>query len=219
VRFAGAVIFALAVATTGGPVLAAPPAGELLDRSQDRILERADIIARGRKHGEVRLIERGSVRVVQTLLYSKVLRRVLSRIRERERVNWPADREGHEASARYVAALERAERSVPAAPGGHPGAADERRRPLLIEFAVSNSGEGVALLEPELKEVDGRLVVEGARLIEALELPRDFVEQNMRLIAEENLSVKPDELLRMLAPPGAAGDEGARTEGAGGVTP
>ena len=218
-KFARASILGLAIATTGGAALAAPPAGELLDRSQDRILERADVTARGRKHGEVRLIQRGSVRVVQTLLYSKVLRRVLARIREREHENWPADREGHEASARYVAALERAEMSVPAGRTGHPGAAAERRQPLLIEFAVSSSREGVALLEPELKEVDGALVIESVRLIEALELPRDFVQQNMRLIAEENLSAQPGDLARMLAPPGAAAGKGAGTEGIGGVEP
>jgi len=202
---------ALALAIAGGAALGLPPASELLDRSHDRILQRAPITSRGRTHGEVRLIERGSVRVVQTLLSSKLLRRVLAEIRERERENWPAQREGHEASARYLAALDRAERAIPPAPDRDRGAAGERRRSLLIEFALSNSGEGVALLDPELKQIDGALAIEGARLIEALELPRDFIERNMRLIAEEHFAIQPDELTRMLAPPAAA-SEGVRTE-------
>jgi len=221
VRVARAAIVALIVAIASSAAWAAPPAAELLDRSKDQIRERAPITSRGRTHGEVRLIERGSVRVVQTLLYSQVLGRVLGKIRERERENWPADREGHEASSRYVAALDRAERAIPPAqdPDRNRGATGERRRSLLIEFAVSNSREGVALLEPELKEFEGALTIEGARLIEALELPHDFIQRNMRLIAEEHFAIPRDELARMLAPPIATQGAEARPEGASGGKP
>jgi len=216
-RCGRAVILALGFAIASNAAPAAPPAGELLDRSQDRILQRAPITSRGRTHGEVRLVERGSVRVVQTVLYSKLLRRVLAEIGERERENWPADREGHEASARYLAALERAERAIP--PASDRGADAERRRSLLIEFAVSNSGEGVALLAPQLKELDGALVIEGTRLIEVLELPREFIQRNIWLIAEEHFAIQPDELARLLAPPGAAQTENAQAEETGGSRP
>jgi hypothetical protein len=214
VKRAHAAILALAAAIAAPAALAATPAGELFDRSQDRILQRAAITSRGRTHGEVRLVERGSVRVVQTLLYSKLLRRVLSEIGERERENWPADREGHEASARYLAALERAEREIPPAADRGPDA--ERRRSLLIEFAVSKTGDGVALLAPQLKELDGALVIESTRLIEVLELPREFIQRNMGLIAEEHFALQPDELARLLAPPGPAEGENAQAEEADG---
>jgi len=197
----------------------AADANELLDRSRDRILLRAPITSRGRTHGEVRLIERGAARVVQTLLYSKVLRRVLAAIRERERANWSTEREGHEASARYLAALERAEQSTRPAPDAQRSATADRRRALLIEFAVSDTREGVALLEPELGEADGALSIQRARLIEALELPRQFIRENMRLIAEEHLATQPDVLARMLAPPGSTAGERANEGGTGDITP
>lgn len=202
----------LALATAGNAAYAAPPLG-LLDRSRDHILRRADITSRGGKHGEVRLVERGPARVVQSLLYTKLLRRVLARIREREGANWPAGREGHEASARYLAALEEAERSIPRPVAGGQGWAAERRRPLLIEFAVSSSAQTVALLEPRVEETDGVLSITGARLIEALELPRNFVQRDMRLIAEEHFALAPDELARLLAPPGPTAGEGQHPEG------
>jgi len=218
VKVACAAILALAVAIATRAAPAAAPAGELLDRSQDRILQRASITSRGRTHGEVRLIERGSARVVQTLLYSKVLDRVVAEIRDRERENWPADREGHDASARYVAALERAERAIPRAPGDARRATD-RRRSLLIEFAVSNSAETVALLEPELVESAGALTIEGARLVEALALPRDYVQRNMRLIAEAHFAIPRDEIARLLTPPAAAQGGSAQPEETRGSKP
>lgn len=203
-RRAAAAILALALASAGSAASAASPAAgvaELLDRSQDRILQRADITARGRKHGEVRLIARGSAQVVQTLLYSRVLNRVVAEIRARERANWPVGRAGHEASERYLAALERAERAIPRSSDAGPGAKRERSRPLLIEFAVSNSHAIVALLEPEVERVEGALKIEGARLIEVLELPRDFVQQDMELIAEEHLGKGREGLESAPAPP------------------
>jgi hypothetical protein len=202
----------LAIAVAGGAASAASPAGPLLDHSRDRILRRADIISRGGKHGEVRLVERSSLRVVQTLLYSKLLHRVVAEIRDRESGNWPAERPGHDASARYVAELERAEQSIARPGSGERGPGAERRRPLLIEFVLSSSGEAVLLLEPRVEDAGGELVIVDARLIVLLELPRDFVEREMRLIAEEHFSSARDELAQLLAPPGPAEADGPRPE-------
>jgi len=196
------VIFALAISIAGSALPTPTAPGELFDRSHDRILERVAITSRGRTHGEVRLVERGPVRVVQTLLYSRLLHRVVAEIGVRERANWPADRDGHEASERYLAALERAERAIP--PAAERGTDAQRRRSLLIEFAVSKSAQGVGLFAPELENRDGTLVIEAARQIETIELPREFVQRDMRLIAEEHFAIQPDELARLLTPPGAA---------------
>lgn len=216
-RFAGAAILALAISIAARAAPTPAPPGELFDRSHDRILKRATLTSRGRTHGEVRLIERGSVRVVQTLLYSQLLRRVVSEIGVREHANWPADREGHEASERYLAALDRAERAIP--PASDRGADAQRRRALLIEFAVSKSAQGVGLLAPEVEKREGDLVIEAARLIEAIELPREFVQRDMRLIAEEHFAIEPAELARLLAPPGAADEGRANAEDTVGVEP
>lgn len=202
-------ILTLLLGICGRATLAAPPAPELLDRSHDRIVLRADITSRGGTHGEVRLVERGPARVVQTLLYSKLLRRVVGAIRERERESWPAGIEGHEASTRYVDALERAERAIPRASADSRGPAAQRQRALLIEFAVSRSAETVVLLAPRVEESGGALSIVGARLIEALDLPRDFVQRDMRLIADEHFPSARDELAKLLAPTGSAAGEGA----------
>lgn len=195
-RFGTAAVPALMLALAASAATPAP----LLDRSGDRIVERADITSRGGEHGEVRLVDRGSARVVQTLLYTKLLRRVVGEIRNRESANWPADRDGHDASVLYLEALERAERSVPRPPTGHRGAAAERRRPLLIEFAASRSDQAVLLLGPRLEESDGKLTVVDASLIESLDLPRDFVLRDMRLIAEEHFGESGEALAWLLAP-------------------
>jgi len=217
VRFAGAAIVALAVSIAAHAAPPPAPPAELFDRSHDRILQRTAITSRGRTHGEVRLVERGPVRVVQTLLYSRLLRRVVSEIGVREHANWPADRAGHEASERYLAALERAERAIP--PASESGTDAQRRRSLLIEFAVSKSAQGVGLLAPQIEKREGELVIEAARLIEAIELPREFVQRDMRLIAEEHFAIEPVELARLLTPPGAAEDPRANAEDGIGVGP
>lgn len=212
-RCARAALLALALAVGSRAALAETAAAELLDRSHDRIVLRADITSRGGRHGEVRLVERGSARVVQTLLFSKLLRRVVGGIRERERENWPPEAEGYQASARYVQALERAEQSIPRPSAGDRGPTAERRRPLLIEFAASGSAATVALLEPRVAEVDGSLVIAGARLVERLALPRAFIERDMRLIAEEHFPAARDEIARLLSRPGPGEAAGSQPDG------
>lgn len=190
---------ATAAAEPSDPIAPDP----LLERSVDRLQRRADIRSRGGKHGEVRIVSRGGTRVVQTLLYTKLLRRVLAEIRSREHANWPATGRDSEASVRYLAALDRAERSIPRPRIGDRSAAEERRRPLLIEFVLSNSEAAVMLLEPRVRGGDDGLVIVDARLIERLDLPRDFVERDMRLITEEHFPSKPGDPAPLLAPPGS----------------
>lgn len=99
-------------ARRGRAALAAPAEVGLLDRSHDRIVLRADITSRGGRHGEVRVVERRPVRVAQTLLYGKLLRRVGGGIRDRERASWPPDVEGPFPSARDEFARARAARTA-----------------------------------------------------------------------------------------------------------
>lgn len=173
---------ALALATAAA---AADPAADvdLPDRSRDRICRRAGIATQFGRHGEVRLVQRGRSHVVQTLLHTKLLRRALGEIREREQEGWPEGAADREASHRYLEALERAERSLP-----RPGSADaggDRRRALLIEFALSPDGQTVALLAPRVARSDAALTIEEARGIESLALPRSFVRGDMlRIVAE-----------------------------------
>jgi hypothetical protein len=165
------------------------------ERTRDAILRRAEIRSRGRFHGELRLIARGEARVVQTLLYSKVLRRVIARIREKEAENWPASKAGHEDSLAYVAALERAEREARQPVSAKKG---DRHRSLLIEFWATESSSAVAFLEPQVEKIDGELFIAGARPLEELQLSRGYITRNMLLIAREHLSLQEDPLRALL---------------------
>ena len=73
----------------------------------DEIIERASIRARGRSHGEVRLVRRGPALVLQTLLVTRNLARVATQIRDNEAANWPEGSWGHAESRRYRDALDR----------------------------------------------------------------------------------------------------------------
>jgi hypothetical protein len=167
------------------------------ESSRDQILERADIRSRGRFHGEVRLVARGEARVVQTLLYSKILRKVIARIREKESESWPVTRAGHEDSRTYVAALESAAQEVGQAGSAKGG---DRRRKLLIEFWASRSEAGVAFREPRVEKVDDELTITDTREMNALPLSREYVTRSMLLIASEHFPMAEAELGALLLP-------------------
>jgi hypothetical protein len=165
----------------------------LLDRSNDQILERRPITSRGRRHGEVRVIGRGDAVVIQTLLSSKVLKRVVAGIRDRELESWPPEQEGHAAALSYLAALDAATKAAQArSPKPHEKASTgttntrDRRRSLLIEFILSKTRHGVVIAHPELlDEPSGELTLTGVRDERALDVPRPFVERDMKLIAKD----------------------------------
>ena len=84
----------------------------LLDATNDRVLERAYVPSASDKVGEVRLIRRGGADVVQTLLYSKILSRVVAEIRKKELANWPQGAPFHDDALRYVAILDRVQKEI-----------------------------------------------------------------------------------------------------------
>ena len=82
----GALVFVVLVALGGecrgggAPALPAP----LLDAAADRVVARTVVPDATRKVGEVRLVQRGDAVVVQTLLATTVLPRVVAEIRKKE---------------------------------------------------------------------------------------------------------------------------------------
>lgn len=185
-------VLLLAASFLAGPVHATDAT---TDRSQDRLLRRTTIESRGGRHGEVRILARGPARVVQTVLYSKLLRRVVAEVRDRERAGWPMEGPGREASERYVSALERAESSIPRPRAGE---GTDRRRALLIEFVLDPSTEAVLLSEPRLEDSPDGLAILDARPIERLDLPREFVAQDMRLIVEAHFPSEAERVEQLL---------------------
>jgi hypothetical protein len=99
----------------------------------------------------VRLVRRGDYDVVQTLLYTKVLSRVVAEIRKKELAGWP-DGPGHAESLRYVEALESVRRTIWNRMPRDSKTAD-RRQKLWIEFVLA---ERAAPCDPAPSRDGGR---------------------------------------------------------------
>ena len=198
----GAVLACAALVASAVAVAAATShaadAAEPIDRARDRVRARAEIATPAGPHGEVRVLRRGRSAVVQTLLHTKLLRRAIGEIRKRELAGWPEGSPERAASLRYLAALARAESQLPR-PGT--GAGTDRRRALLIEFALWPAGESVTLFAPRVAESGEGLAIEDARAIDVLELPRSFVRGDMlRIVGEHFPELDAEALLELDAP-------------------
>jgi hypothetical protein len=169
----------LVVLAASSAMAGALPA-ELVSADGDRVLAATVVPDAVRKVGEVRLVARGEATVVQTLLATKALSRVVSEIRKKEEGNWPAGRPGREDMERYLAALFRVADGLAAR---RDGAGDgDRRIRLAIEFVATRDVTGLSLAEFDAVEDDGRIRSVTLRPVETFPLPRAYVLRNMRLI-------------------------------------
>lgn len=187
-------VAALLLATAVRAVAATPelPAW-LLDPAADKVEARTVVPDAMRKVGEVRLIARGGGTVVQTLLLTRVLGRVVAEIRKKEERNWPQDAEGYADMRRYVDAVAAAADALRA---GRPESSDRRAR-LLIEFLASEGASGVLLAEFEGDEVDGAIQPRSRRPLATLPLRRAYVFPNMRFILADSFHVPEPEVGRL----------------------
>jgi hypothetical protein len=163
-----------------------------LDGSGDVVLSRAFVPSAEKRHGEVRLVRRDRGLVVQTLLYSKLLKRVVARIEEKERRSWPPERQGHRDALGYIEALESAQREIAA--GSPDGTGDrDRRQKMLIEFIREPAAAVVAVYELRMTEAGDQVRITGKRPLAIIEPSRHYVEENMKLIAADSLKLTDDE--------------------------
>lgn len=137
--------------------------------------------------GEVRVVRRGSAQVVQTLLYSKVMIRVIGAIQRKESKAWPKEREGAEDSRRYAEELMQAyllvkERAKERQKTGE----RERYLQLMIEFVHDGDKSYVALYAPSLTQDEERLVLNKKELLKKLPLSPGYVRKNMQLIVQDS---------------------------------
>jgi hypothetical protein len=135
-------------------------------------------------------VRRGPRVVVQTLLYSKVIKRVLGAIADKEHANWPERAQGHADSERYLAALQAAQRQLPQ-PAAASGAEADRRAKLLIEFIDDPVRPVVAIGGMEIEETDGEVVLAQRRPPEVLALSPAYVRRDMRLIVADSFHLSP----------------------------
>jgi hypothetical protein len=175
----------------------------MLDAGADAVAGRVVVPGEGRKVGEVRLVTRGPATVVQTLLATKVLRRVVDEIRKKEEANWPRGTPGREDMERYLAALDRIVYALfqrrDAAEDG------DRRLRLLIEFIATSDASALVVGEFTGDEVDGRLTPTERRVTETLTLGRAYALRNMRLILADAFHV-PERDVERLGPLGPIAD-------------
>jgi len=179
-----------------------------LDGAADEVVARSSVPSPEQRVGEVRLIRRGDANVVQTLLVTKLLSRVVAEIRRKELRNWP-EGPGHEDALRYVDALAAVQQQL----WGRLRAAEpvrDRRQKLWIEFVLAPRASLVAIGAFEMEEPGGELRVLRREPLVVLEPSRDYVLRNMRLIAADSFHVEGDALGSLLEPlellhgPGAA---------------
>lgn len=160
-------------------------------------LARAFVPSPERKVGEIRLLHVGDADVVQTVLYTTILRRVVGEIRKKEMSNWPEGDSAHVEAERYVEALSQAQQDIwRRLPKGTRGTKSIQK--LLIEFAVSPEVGAVLLSEYSSQTVGGEVEVNSRRPLAILELDRSYVIRNMRLIVADAFKVDGAALEQML---------------------
>lgn len=180
-----------------------------LAAASEEVLARTPVPNAESPVGEVRLVRRGDTTVVQTLLVTRVLPRVIAEIRLKEERYWPSDDAGHDDMLAYVAALtgaqERLRATLPAADARNLADADRRLR-LLIEFAASPTSVGVQLAEFSSLAEDRPYDIGSRRTLATPAVGRSYVLRNMRLILADSFHIAEPDVDR-LGPlgPAAAG--------------
>ncbi len=171
----------------------------LLDGSRDEIVRSEFVPSEEQPVGEVRLVRRGPAVVMQTVLYTKFLKRVVAEIRKKDAGDWPASRRGHDDAMKYVAAIRSAQAGIQERFRRRERRNDRRQR-MLIEFILSRSASIVAIAEPSLAEAGGHARVVSRREIAMLPLSRVYVRGNIYEIAWDALKLGRKESRDLLEP-------------------
>ncbi len=171
----------------------------LLDGSQDEIVRSEFVPSEEQPVGEVRLVRRGPAVVMQTVLYTRLLKRVVAEIRKKDLADWPMSRHGHDDAMKYIEAIQSAQGAIQERfrRREHRG---DRRQTMLIEFILSRNASFVAIAEPSLAEAGGHMRVVSTRQIAILPLSRVYVRGNFYEIAWDALKLDRKESRAILEP-------------------
>lgn len=174
------------------PAQGDPPPGE-------GIVRRGPVRGGGNTLGEVRLVRRGNARVVETVLRTALLRRVVGEIRDKELANWPPGRLGSDDALAYIKALEEVANELV-----RQARRSQSRDPtlkLLIEFSSSPSDVSVKLWDIDVEKHGDTFRVTSQRKLRDTPVTRTYVDRNMRLIVADSFGISETEAAALLAPP------------------
>lgn len=171
----------------------------LLDDKRDEIVRSEFVPTEEQPVGEVRLIRRGQAVVMQTVLHTALLKRVVAEIRKKELASWPPERKGRGDSQEYIDAITTAQQRIQERYRQREDRGD-RRQKMLIEFILSGRASIVAISEPELEEKSGHMRVISRRSIAILELSRTYVRGGIYEIAWDALRLDRKESRKLLEP-------------------
>jgi len=173
-----------------------------LEWSEDLILQRVIVPSAEQPQGEVQLIRRRDLLVVQTLLSSRILKRVVAAIDAKEGRSWPEAREGHTESSHYREELFRAtEKSWHAF--RERSDRNQDHQTLAIEFILGPKHALIALSLPQLTEDDGKLLLINKQPLQAWRGTEDYVRENIFEIIKNSFhldNTATEELLKPLWP-------------------
>ncbi len=179
--------------------LLAPTFAFSAQESSEVLIWRALIPTKPPYQGEVRLIRRDSALIMQTILYSKVLKHVIAAIQKKEFKTWPEDREGWIDSRRYTDELLRAYETIQARAKSRKNRED-RHLTLLIEFVLEKRHSYVALYAPILTKNGDYLSVQDKELLKKLRTSRSYLYNNLQEIAQDSFQLEDHEVLKLLRP-------------------
>jgi len=171
----------------------------LLDDKRDEIVRSEFVPTEEQPVGEVRLIRRGQAVVMQTVLHTALLKRVVAEIRKKELASWPPERKGHGDAQEYIDAITTAQQRIQERYRQREDRGD-RRQKMLIEFILSGRASIVAISEPELEEKSGHMRVISRRSIAILDLSRTYVRGGIYEIAWDALRLDRKESRKLLEP-------------------
>jgi hypothetical protein len=166
-------------------------------RADEAWLARAFLPSSNNVHGEVRLLKRGDTACMQTLLYSKYLRRGLHEMAKQERLAWPDGWPCCEFSSNYLAAVDSGKRAVLGQAEPDTNAAPEINR-MLIEFSFSPTGTWYTVGDLELDGPPEARRVTTTRVIRAEAAHPHYVSRAMWLMGERGFRLEPGALQELL---------------------
>lgn len=179
-------------------VTAEPLADDSPDPGDDRVVTRIVVPSPEKPHGEVQVIRRGDLLVVQTLLASRILKKVVAVIDQKEQRRWPESRQGHLDSRRYREELFRATTEI-----WHRfrqrSDQNEKRQYLVIEFILGPKQSMIALSLPQVVGEYGQLQLIDKSELAVWRSSEQYVANNIREIIQDSFDLDAAATEKLLA--------------------